>query len=209
MSFNPFKRNASRMSLAEDEGKPRLPPGQTLTEKLPVLHFGSVPSFDEASWDFVVCGLVEEPLKLTYREVLDMPAKQVTADFHCVTAWSRFDNHWEGISFQEIVRRVKPQEQAKWVSIICEEGWSTNLPLSVLLDDAVLLAYKHDGNFLTPEHGAPLRLVVPKKYGYKSAKWVRRIEFLDRDRPGFWERNGYHNDADPWREERYSWGLNL
>lgn len=208
MAFNPFKRNA-RQTLAEDGGKPRLPPGQTLTEKFPVLHYGSVPVFDEAAWDLQVGGLVEQPLRWTWSEFLQVPSKHLIADFHCVTGWSRFDNRWQGVPFREIAALCSPLPEARFVSLVCEEGWSTNLPLEVMMDSDVLLAYKHDGQVLEAEHGGPLRIVVPKRYAYKSAKWLRRIELLDKDRPGFWERNGYHNNADPWSEERYSWGLNF
>lgn len=183
--------------------KDRLPPGQRLIEDFPVLHHGYIPEFDENTWDFTVSGLVENPLKLMYKEFLALPFTKLITDFHCVTGWSKFDLKWKGVLFKTIATMAKPFREARFVSIIAEHGYTTNLPLEVAMDDNVTLAYEYDGKPLTPEHGFPLRLVVPKRYAYKSAKWVRGVEFLKEDRPGFWELRSYSNSADPWKEERF------
>ena len=184
--------------------EPRLPPGQILTDKWPVLHHGSVPRADLATWDFRVLGLVEQPVRWTHEEFRSLPRIRVRSDIHCVTRWSRYDNLWEGVSVREVLRRAVPKPDARYAVIHAEQGYTTNLPIAELLNDDVLLADKHDGADLTPEHGWPLRMVVPHRYFWKSAKWVRAIELVAADRPGFWEENGYHNDADPWKEERFS-----
>jgi len=183
----------------------RMPPGQHTAVGWPRLDLGIVPRFDPKAWTLRVDGLVERPTVLTWDQFTALPALTVTADFHCVTAWSRFDNRWEGVSFRTIVDLVRPKPEAKYVVLTCgDAGYTTNLPLDVLLDDNVLLAYRHDGRPLPLEHGGPMRLVVPKRYGWKSAKWVRQITLLDRDEPGYWEVRGYSNTADPWTEDRYS-----
>ncbi len=193
------------MSSRSAEGRARrLPPGQVLTERWPVLHYGPIPPFDPKTWDLQVFGLVEQPLRLTYDEFRALPRVAVTADMHCVTTWSRFDMRWEGVAVSEIVARVRPRPEARFVIVHCEHGYTTNLPLAEFADCDCLLADTESGRPLTPEHGFPLRLVVPKLYAWKSAKWVRKLEFAAADRPGFWEVRGYHNHADPWREERYS-----
>jgi len=193
-----------KKSQVKDPNKAeKLPPGQYLTEKFPVLTYGPVPDFDPKTWDFKIFGLVEQSVRFSYQEFMSLPKIKVVADFHCVTAWSRLDNEWEGVGIKEVMKGVKLKPEAKFVMAHCDGGYTTNLPLGAILDDDVLFAYKHDGKNLSPEHGWPLRLVVPKRYAWKSAKWVRGIEFMDRDRPGFWERYGYHNDGDPWKEERY------
>lgn len=184
--------------------EPRLPPGQVKTEKWPVLHYGSVPNVDLATWSLQVDGRVEQPLRWTWDAFKSLPRVQVFSDIHCVTRWSRYDNLWEGVAIREVLRLARPTAAATHVVVHAEQGFTTNLPLKELDQDDVLLADTHDGQPLTPEHGWPLRLVVPRRYFWKSAKWVTRIELVDRDAPGFWERNGYHNEADPWREERYS-----
>lgn len=184
-----------------DEG--RLPPGQSLTLKWPVLHYSGVPGFDPEIWDFRTAGLVENPLHLSWAQFLILPRIQVTADFHCVTRWSRFDNHWEGVAFRVIYEMTRPRPSASHVMVHCGEGYTTNAPLEDLMEGNVLFALKHDGEPLAPEHGGPLRLVVPKLYGWKSAKWVRGLEFMPRDQPGFWEQNGYHIYGDPFKEQRF------
>ena len=184
--------------------EPRLPPGQVVTDKWPVLHYGSVPKVDLSQWDFRVHGLVERPQVWSWQELRSLPRVQVRCDIHCVTRWSRFDNLWEGVSVAEVLRRAFPKPEARFAVIHAERGYTTNLPITELNQDDVLLADQHDGQELTPEHGWPLRLVVPRRYFWKSAKWVRAIELTADDRPGFWERNGYHNEADPWKEERFS-----
>ncbi len=182
----------------------RLPPGQILTDKFPVLSYGPTPRFDPARWDFRVVGLAEKELRFNYEQFRALPQSRQVSDFHCVTTWSRFDNVWEGVKVVELAKLALPRPQARYVVIHCDGGYTTNLPIEEFLDDDVMLAYRHDGRDLEPDHGWPLRLVVPKLYGWKSAKWVRAIEFCDRDRRGFWEVRGYHNHADPWLEERYS-----
>jgi DMSO/TMAO reductase YedYZ molybdopterin-dependent catalytic subunit len=183
---------------------PRLPPGQILTEKWPVLHYGSVPKTDLAAWDFRVHGLVERPVRWTWQEFQELPRVRVRSDIHCVTRWSRFDNVWEGVSIREVLRRASPRSEANFAVVHAEQGYTTNLPLGELDQDDVLLADQHDGKPLELDHGWPLRLVVPRRYFWKSAKWIRALELVAADRPGFWEQNGYHNLADPWREERFS-----
>lgn len=182
----------------------RIPPGQVVTRKFPILHMGPVPPFDPERWDFRIFGLVEREVVFSYQEFMRLPRVEVLSDFHCVTRWSRLDNLWEGVRFRELLHHVKPKPEAEYVMIHGNGGYTTNLPVETLLDDDVLFAYGHDGRDLTPEHGWPLRLVVPKLYAWKSAKWVRRVEFMAQDRPGYWEVRGYHNRGDPWKEERYA-----
>jgi len=184
-----------------DWGK-RTPPGQYLTDKFPVLHYGSVPPVDLARWDFRAWGEVDAPLTLTWDQLHALPRKTQTVDIHCVTRWSKLDTTWEGVPTSAILELARVRPSASHVVAHCEQGYTTNLPLAVLADDDVILADTYDGKPLEPEHGWPLRLLVPKRYFWKSAKWVRGLEFLDHDERGFWERYGYHNDADPWREER-------
>jgi DMSO/TMAO reductase YedYZ molybdopterin-dependent catalytic subunit len=182
----------------------RVPPGQYLTTKFPVLTYGPVPKFNPQTWDFRVLGEVAEPLRFTYQEFQALPRGTMVADFHCVTTWSRLDNVWEGVMVKDLMKLAGLKPAARFVLVHCDAGYTTNLPLKYFLDDDVMLAYRHDGQDLTPDHGFPLRLVVPKLYAWKSAKWVRAIEFLAQDVRGFWEVRGYHNRADPWLEERYS-----
>lgn len=190
--------------LTREKPEARVPPGQFLTDKFPILSYGPTPRFDPAKWDFRVLGLVEEPLRLNYQQFRALPQRKQLSDFHCVTTWSRLDNTWEGVAVADLMKLVKLKPEAKFVVIHCDGGYTANLPLHEFLDDDVMLAHRHDGADLLPDHGFPLRLVVPKLYAWKSAKWVRAIEFTAEDRRGFWEVRGYHNHADPWREERYS-----
>ena len=183
----------------------RLPPGQALTLKWPVLHYGSVPRFNPAAWDFRVTGLVEQPLRLAWEEFNGLPKTQVTSDFHCVTRWSRFDNLWEGVAFREVLKRVRLKPGAAYVLVHAEQGFTANVPLADLDRDNVLFATHHDGQPLTADHGYPLRLIVPHLYAWKSVKWVRGLEFLEKDAAGFWEQNGYHMYGDPWKEQRFSY----
>jgi DMSO/TMAO reductase YedYZ molybdopterin-dependent catalytic subunit len=182
----------------------RVPPGQYLTEKFPVLHYGSVPAANLATWDFKVYGEVDNPFRLTWDEFEALPRKQVTTDIHCVTRWTKLDTHWEGVPIQAILERAQVRPAAAFVVGHAEQGYTANVPLSVLDDDDVLLADTYDGEPLTPEHGYPLRLIVPKRYFWKGPKWIRGLEFLTHDQLGFWERYGYNNAADPWKEERFS-----
>ena len=182
----------------------RIPPGQYRTEKFPVLHYGSVPKIDLTTWDFKVYGQVDHPFTLTWGEFQALPRKQVHTDIHCVTRWSKLDTTWEGVAIQTILEMAMVRPTATHVVSHAEQGYTANLPLEILDDDDVLLADTFDGKSLDPEHGYPLRLLVPKKYFWKSSKWIRGLEFLDHDQLGFWERYGYNNDADPWKEERFS-----
>ena len=183
----------------------RVPPGQYLTQKWPVLHYGPVPPFNPKTWDLRVFGNVENEFKLNWEEFQKLDQTTVTADMHCVTTWSRLDQRWEGIPFAKIVELAKPLPDAKFVIAHSEQGFTANTPIEFCLRDDCLIALRANGEELTPEHGAPARLVVPRLYAWKSAKWLRGIEFSGVDKPGFWERNGYHNRGDPWKEERY-WG---
>jgi DMSO/TMAO reductase YedYZ molybdopterin-dependent catalytic subunit len=181
----------------------RLPPGQYLTDKWPVLHAGEVPETDLATWDFRVWGEVEEPLTLTWDELDALPKSENVQDIHCVTRWSRFDTRFRGVHWRELAKLVRPKPTARFAIAHSEHGYTANVPLAFLEDELALLATEADGDPLAPEHGWPLRLVIPGKYFWKSAKWLRGLELSSVDRPGFWERYGYHNDADPWQEERY------
>jgi DMSO/TMAO reductase YedYZ molybdopterin-dependent catalytic subunit len=189
--------------MSERDEQRRLPPGQVLTEKWPVLHVGTVPMIDSKTWDFRIFGLVREERRLTWDEFTALPVYRSTSDIHCVTRWSRYDNHWEGVAFRDVMKLVEVDESARFVLVHAEQGYTVNLPLEDLLREGVLFAYRHNGRNLTPEHGWPLRLVVPHLYFWKSAKWVRAIEFLRDDVPGFWERYGYHMYGDPWQEQRF------
>ncbi|MBV9172165.1 MAG: sulfite oxidase-like oxidoreductase [Chloroflexi bacterium] len=202
MAFNFFRRQLNERERAVAD---RLPPGQYLTEKWPVLHYGSVPRVDLATWDFTVDGLVEQPLRLTYEEFKQLPRRTLTSDVHCVTRWSLLDSAWEGVPVSEIVARVKPKADATHVMVHAEHGFTANLALDDFLHDQNMLVDTRNGEPIAPEHGWPLRLFVPHLYFWKSAKWVRRIEFMQGDRPGFWEQYGYHMHGDPWKEERYAW----
>jgi len=183
--------------------KERVPPGQSLTRKWPVLHYGGVPRVDLATWRLTVDGLVDEPLSLGYDELTALPRQETLCDIHCVTRWSKLDNRFEGVSVQQLLRRAGPKPEATHVLVHAEQGFTTNLPLADVDRPENLLAWRHNGEDLTPDHGWPLRLVVPHLYFWKSAKWVHRLELLAADRPGFWEQNGYHMRGDPWEEERY------
>jgi DMSO/TMAO reductase YedYZ molybdopterin-dependent catalytic subunit len=184
--------------------KKRVPPGQRLVTNFPVLHVGGIPKFEPAKWDFRVFGEVEQEIRLSYAEFMALPHTTIKTDIHCVTGWSMLDTEWEGIRFTDLLKLVELTPQAAFVTQHCEGRYTTNTPLSAVLDDDVLLAFRFNGADLAPEHGGPLRLLVPKLYLWKSGKWVRGIEFMQKDRLGFWEQRGYHNGADPWREERYS-----
>ena len=181
----------------------RLPPGQYLTEKWPVLHAGSVPRTDLATWDFRIWGEVEEPVRLSWDELRALPSAEITVDIHCVTRWSRFDTRFRGVHWSELARLVRPKTSAHFVLAHAEQDFTANVPLEAVEDAGALIAYEADGEPLTPEHGWPLRLVVPTRYFWKSAKWLRGLELLPADQPGFWERYGYHNEADYSKEERY------
>jgi DMSO/TMAO reductase YedYZ molybdopterin-dependent catalytic subunit len=193
----------------------RLPPGQSLTQKFPVLHYGPVPLFNPATWDFRIWGEVEEPIRWTWAEFNQLPRTRLVMDIHCVTRWSKFDTTWEGVSVRVLVDQglIRPKPAAKYVLQHAEYGFTANLPLEVVLAENFLLATHYDGQPLTPDHGYPVRGVVgfiqdhkdlKTPYFWKGAKWLRGLEFMATDRPGFWEQRGYHNDADAWKEERFS-----
>jgi DMSO/TMAO reductase YedYZ molybdopterin-dependent catalytic subunit len=181
----------------------RLPPGQYLTEKWPVLHAGDVPDTDLATWDFRVWGEVEKPVTLTWEEFNALPKTENVQDIHCVTRWSRFDTRFGGVHWRELAKLVRPKPTARFAVAHAEQGFTANVPLEYLEHELALLVTEAGGEPLMPEHGWPLRLVVPEKYFWKSAKWLRGIELSAVDKPGFWERYGYHNDADYRKEERY------
>jgi DMSO/TMAO reductase YedYZ molybdopterin-dependent catalytic subunit len=188
----------------DTEREVRVPPGQRVTEKWPVLHYGSVPRIEITDWRFNISGLVKQERRLGYKEFTSLPRVKVFSDIHCVTGWSRLDNLWEGVSTGEIRELVKILPEARFVIVNGAGGFTTNLSWDDFFASDVLFALAHNGQALTPEHGHPLRLVVPRLYFWKSAKWVTGIEFVARDKPGFWESAGYHNHGDPWKEERYS-----
>jgi DMSO/TMAO reductase YedYZ molybdopterin-dependent catalytic subunit len=198
-----FRSKAEQKVLEAGYDPARLPPGQYLTEKWPVLHAGDVPDVDLAAWDLRIWGQVERPLRLSWEDFTALPSTEITLDIHCVTRWSRFDATFRGVHWRQLADLVEPRPSARYVVAHAEQGFTANVPLAYLEDDEALLAYEAEGQPLTPEHGWPLRLVVPQKYFWKSAKWLRGLELLPRDQPGFWERYGYHNEADPWKEERY------
>jgi DMSO/TMAO reductase YedYZ molybdopterin-dependent catalytic subunit len=199
-----FRSKAERKVQELGYDPARLPPGQYLTEKWPVLHAGSIPHTDLATWDFRVWGEVDEPLTLSWDELAALPTLEVTQDIHCVTRWSRFDATFRGVPWSAIRERIGQRPSARYAIAHAEAGFTANVPISFLEADGALLVTHADGEPLTLEHGWPLRLVIPGKYFWKSAKWLRGIELSASDKPGFWERYGYHNDADPFREQRYA-----
>jgi len=190
----------------------RLPPGQSLTQKFPVLHYGPVPRFDPTTWDFRLWGEVEEERRWTWDEFLQLPRRKIKMDIHCVTRWSKFDTEWEGVSLRDLVDRglIRLKPAAQHVMQHCEYGFTVNIPLEIALADNFLLATHLDGEPITPDHGYPVRGVVghipgadvKTPYFWKGGKWVRALEFMAQDRLGFWEQAGYHNEADVWKEQR-------
>lgn len=202
MAFNFFRRNLNEREKAVAD---RLPPGQYLTEKWPVLHAGGVPKVDLATWTFSIDGLLERPLRLTYDEFTSLPRREVKSDVHCVTRWSLLDSTWSGIPVGEVMKLVKLEPRASHVMVHAEGNYTTNLSLDDFLRDENLFVDTRNGEPISAEHGWPLRLFVPHLYFWKSAKWVRGLEFMAGDKPGFWEQFGYHMRGDPWAEERYGW----
>ena len=200
---DPADAPAGRATLdARPSDRPRVPPGQVRTAKWPVLHYGDVPAVDPAAWRLEVTGLVERPMRLTFDELRALPAQDTVCDIHCVTRWSRLDNRFTGVSVREVLRLARPAAEAPFVLVRAAQGFTTNLPLADFDRAENLLAWQHDGADLAPEHGGPVRLVVPHLYFWKSAKWVTGIELRRSDAPGFWEQNGYHMHGDPWKQER-------
>jgi DMSO/TMAO reductase YedYZ molybdopterin-dependent catalytic subunit len=184
--------------------KTNLPPSQQDVDRIRPRHFGTIPRFDLQKWKFTIDGEVEKPQTLEWNDILSLPKTVQTADFHCVEGWSVLNNKWEGVTFKTIVEETKPKPEAKHVLFSCGDGYTTSLPITDLLNDDVLLAYKLNGKPLEPENGAPLRLIVPKKYAYKSAMWLQKITFTIKHILGYWELRGYSDTADPWTEDRYS-----
>jgi DMSO/TMAO reductase YedYZ molybdopterin-dependent catalytic subunit len=209
MSIDP-KERVEKLKRANPTRKPdqdpenRVPPGQYLTEKFPVLTHGPTPKVNPERWQFRVYGLVAEDVAWTYKEFLALPQIELTTDFHCVTRWSQLDNTWTGVSITELIKHIGIQRDSQYVMVHAYGGYTTNLPLVDLLSDDVIFAHSRNGEPLSAEHGWPLRLIVPKLYAWKSAKWINGLEFMALDRTGFWEGYGYHNHGDPWTEERFS-----
>lgn len=210
--FDSFRRRKDDEERIRRAG--RLPPGQSLTQKFPVLHYGSVPGFNSATWNFQIFGEVEAARQWTWAEFNQLPRTRLVMDIHCVTRWSKFDTEWEGVAVRALIEQglIKPRPAAKYVVQHAEFGYTTNLPLEVVLADNFLLATHYDSKPLSPDHGYPLRGVVgfipgredlATPYFWKGAKWLRGLEFTADDRPGFWEQAGYHNKADAWKEQRF------
>ncbi|MGC2034870.1 MAG: molybdopterin-dependent oxidoreductase [Thermoplasmata archaeon] len=182
----------------------RVPPGQIVTHSWPVLHAGSVPAdLTRENWDLTVGGQVATSLRIDFPQLLRFPQKEEVVDLHCVTSWTKLGTRWKGVPFRSIADRVMPAPEAQFVIMECEQGFTTSLPYQALLEDDVLVAYQVDGQELPAEHGGPVRMLVPKRYFYKSAKWLRGLRFVAKDEPGFWEVRGYSNIADPWAQTRY------
>ena len=181
----------------------RIPPGQYLTQRFPVLTYGRNPKFDLTTWSLSIDGEVDAPYSLRWDELMALPQAEVTTDIHCVTRWSKLDTTWRGVRVRDLLDRAGVRPTGTHVMAHSDGGYTTNIPVQPLLDDDVLVAHTYAGERLEPDHGAPLRLLVPKRYFWKSAKFLRRLEVMPEDRMGFWELNGYHNDADPWTEQRH------
>ncbi len=185
------------------DGRPRLPPGQRLTDGWPVLHYGSIPDVDLTTFELKIFGLVEQEVTLSWEQFMALPQQESRSDIHCVTTWSKYDNDWVGVPFDDLAALAKPKPEAQHVIFHSYGGYTTNVPLAELHGAENMVVHTHNGQPLTGEHGGPLRGLVPALYFWKSAKWIRGIEFVSSDRPGFWEMYGYHMHGDPWTEERY------
>jgi len=199
-----FDRNRDALA-AKGYDPARLPKGQYLTDRFPVLHVGDVPTYGAGEWDLTISGLVDRPFTVTLDELKAMSAATLTFDIHCVTKWSKFDTTWTGVRVSDLFERAGVQREAKFVVEHAEHGYTTNLPLADIITDEAIVAYAFEGEEIEPIHGGPVRIVVPHLYFWKSAKWVRSLELRDDDRAGFWERNGYHMYGDPFKEQRH-WG---
>ena len=185
-------------------GMPQVPPGQRIVEKWPVLDLGITPTLSKESWSLQIDGLVAQPLQLSWQALLELEQVEQRSDFHCVTTWSKLDMRWTGVPVSTLLSLAEPLEEARFVLCHGADGYTTNLPLSELLKEDVLLVHRWEGAPLPREHGGPARIVTPQLYAWKGAKWITRIEVLKEDRPGFWEQRGYSNTAYPWRDDRYS-----
>jgi len=206
---NPFQR-VERLKRVKNvpgaDQDSRVPPGQFLTDRFPVLTFGSTVQYpDLSTWDLRVFGLVNEEKRFSWADLMAMPTQTETVDIHCVTRWSKLDTTWTGIPWRTFLRAIDVKPEATHVMVHCDPDYTTNIALDVLNDDDTMLAFQYEGVALEPDHGYPMRLLAPKKYFWKSAKWLRGFEFMIGDRPGFWERHGYHMQGDPWAEERFGW----
>lgn len=190
-------------ALTGQPNQARLPPGQRLTEDWPVLDLGITPNLSASEWSLSVGGAVEHPLRWSWQDFQAQPQTEITTDIHCVTTWSRYDNTWKGVSARHLLSQVRPRDSATHLMFRSYDGYTTNVPLDRFADDDVLLAHSWQGQALTREHGGPVRVMIPKLYFWKSAKWLRAITFMDADSPGYWELRGYHDEGDPWKEERY------
>lgn len=188
----------------ERGGEARLPPGQHLVRDWPILDLGMTPQVSEQSFRLDITGAVEHPASWNFAQFKALPQSDFVTDIHCVTTWSRYDNRWDGVSARDLLDIVHPRAEARFVELHSSDGYTTNLTLADFAAEDAILAHSWEGEPLTRDHGGPVRLVVPHLYFWKSAKWINRIHFLDRNKPGFWERNGYHDRGDPWAEERYS-----
>lgn len=206
---NPFKKveRLKRVkNLPGESPNDRTPPGQFLSERFPVLTYGETVRYPNLNgWDLRVFGLVGEEKRFSWADLMALPQQTQTVDIHCVTRWSKLDTTWTGVAWRDFAKLFDIDPTATHVMAHCDQGYTTNIGLDVLDDDDTMLAYLYDGKPLDPEHGYPMRLLVPKKYLWKSAKWLRGLEFMQGDRPGFWERHGYHMQGDPWLEERFGW----
>jgi DMSO/TMAO reductase YedYZ molybdopterin-dependent catalytic subunit len=200
MSF--FERNRKEL-IAKGIDPARLPPGQYLTDRFPVLHVGDVPEYGPTDWDLTITGLVDRPFVVSLDELRAMPSVTLTFDIHCVTKWSKFDTTWKGVRVRDLLDPAGVQSGATHVIEHAEFGYTTNLPLADITSDEAIVAYEFEGEEIEPIHGGPVRIVVPHLYFWKSAKWVRALELSDKDKPGFWERNGYHMYGDPFKEQRH------
>lgn len=198
MTHEAFKELVMR-----DDRNQRIPPGQIPTEKFPIMTATFTPSIDRDQWHLHITGSTTEPLILDWEQFMAMPQMAMNKDFHCVTQWSSLNVSWEGVPASEVLARAKPLPEAAFVMVHCYDGYTTNLDLAILTEESALFAHHKDGLPLKPDHGAPVRLVLPRRYGWKSAKWVHRLEVMTEDRPGFWELRGYHMRGDPWLEQRF------
>ena len=204
--LNPDEQGSEIIISPDTRRANRIPPGQSRTRKWPVLDAYGTPSIDHENWELKFFGLIENKLSLNLQELNELPQVNVFADFHCVTKWSRLGNIWTGVSTKTIAERIKIKPEVKFVIAHgYDQGWTTNMPIESFLAEDSLLTHTHDGVPISPDHGGPVRLMIPLLYAWKSAKWLRALEFIDADRAGFWENGGYHMLGDPWQEQRYRW----
>ncbi|MFC4403510.1 sulfite oxidase-like oxidoreductase [Gracilibacillus xinjiangensis] len=204
MSKKADRLKKSKVPPRNEKYGDRLPPGQTLTTKFPILHEGEVPEYDLKDWNLRVFGEVEEEKVFTYEDLMSMPQTSIVRDIHCVTRWSKFDNTFTGVKFTDFLKVINVKDTAKYVMVYGDHDYESNMPLKDLLKEDILIAHSYDNKPLSPKHGYPFRLIVPHLYFWKSVKWIRGIEFMEEDRPGYWERNDFHNYGDPFKEERFS-----